>query len=135
MPDADLKLCETADCLRPVRYRGSRCSAHAARLRKGGKTKGPIRERLPLRERIQHLCIGLADADSDDDRAYDRAWDTLRKAIEDWADELARERAGKTPQRQSRKRRQVSPDQFWFLFAQVSALESQAGTRRATGGG
>jgi hypothetical protein len=54
----------------------------------------PIWERkLSLRERVVKLCIDLADADSEDDRAYEKAWDALRKSLEDWSDDLAKERA------------------------------------------
>lgn len=87
--------CEVADCLRPVHARGKHCAAHAKQHQRGGITHAPVRDRLPLRERIGHLCDELANADSDDDAGYARAWDRLRKAIEEWAHALRQSRAGR----------------------------------------
>lgn len=96
MPEsAGAQECEIADCLRPAHSRGRFCSAHAKQNQRGGITHAPIRERMPLQERVGHLCDELANADADDDRAYNKAWDALRKALMEWTQALRQQRAGR----------------------------------------
>lgn len=84
-------MCAIADCLLPTHAGGLHCAGHAKRLERGQATTAPLREKLPLRERVLKLVNDLADADSENDAAYEAAWDALRKALEQWAREgLAR---------------------------------------------
>jgi hypothetical protein len=87
--------CAVDDCLRPAHSGGKHCAAHAKQNQRGGITHAPIRDRMPLRERVSHLCDELANADSEDDKARAKAWDRLRKAIEEWAHALRQQRAGR----------------------------------------
>ena len=99
-------VCCVADCLSPTHAGGLRCAGHA-KQHELGKAAAPLRERLPLRERVLALCISLADADAEDDDAYEAAWDALRKALEQWRSvEVARRAAvarsvAMTPERRS----------------------------------
>lgn len=87
--------CAVSDCLRLAHSGGKHCSAHAKQNQRGGITHAPVRERMPLHERVSHLCDELANADSEDDKARARAWDALRKAIEEFGAARWQHRAGK----------------------------------------
>src|SRR5712691_5585068 len=90
------RLCDVPDCDRPVHSGGNYCAGHAKRRERGTPMGEPLREQhLSLRERVQKLAVDLADSDSEDDAAYERAWDALEHAVKDWAKEMHQRRAGK----------------------------------------
>lgn len=89
-------MCATADCLQLAHAGGVHCAGHAKRLERGQTTAAPLREKLPLRERVLKLAIDLVDCDSEDDNAYERAFDALRKAVEQWARQGSARRARAT---------------------------------------
>jgi hypothetical protein len=48
-----------------------------------------------LRERVLQSAIDLVDVDGEDDEAYGRAWEALRKSLEQWSRSLFAARGGR----------------------------------------
>ena len=73
--------CTVEGCDRP----GSPlCPMHRKRQQRGADLHAPEQERLSPWERLIAACNSVADADSDDDQAYDRATGNLRTANVNW---------------------------------------------------
>lgn len=87
--------CAATDCDRAVHSGGLYCAGHAKRIERGNTSSAPLRENLTLRGRCMDKVIALADADSEDEEAYERAWDALEHAVKDWAKYMHQSRAGK----------------------------------------
>lgn len=87
--------CAVANCTRPAQARDPLCAAHRKRLQRGQGTGAPIAEQLDPFERALQAGIELADCDSGDDAAYERAVDRFRKACERWAVSLRQSAAGR----------------------------------------
>lgn len=86
MAVAAVRMCAADECLRPAVGRQRYCMAHDQRQTRGQKLSTPIAERYesPF-QRLVAAAIALADADSEDDVAFNRALDRLRKASLDHA--------------------------------------------------
>jgi hypothetical protein len=78
-------VCFVDGCDRPA-TRAGLCEGHRKRRRRGQALGSPLQERPATPwSRILEGCIALADADSEDDLAFRRAEDRLRKAIDGYA--------------------------------------------------
>src|SRR4051812_26765090 len=86
--------CDAEGCERPAHTRSRLCAGHAKRIERGDTSGAPIKERLTLRERVLNLAIGLADADSEDEKAYGKSWDALEHGVVDWGDAMRGRRGG-----------------------------------------
>jgi len=86
--------CEVAGCQKSAQKGGLYCSMHYKRRARGTNMHAPEQEKLPAQERIRAMAIAYADADSEDDGAYRRAWDNLTNAAEGWVTALLGRRGG-----------------------------------------
>ena len=82
------KICRAEECLNPA-ARGEYCWTHVKRNQRGqdDAPRGPSRSEL-----LREAAIGMADADADDDAAFERADANLRKAAHTFAFHDIRER-------------------------------------------
>lgn len=64
------------------------CATHYKRLKRGGDLAAPVQERLSPRQRAVEAAIGLADADSEDDGAAEKAEANFAAAVSRWRDPL-----------------------------------------------
>lgn len=72
--------CAIEDCDKPASKAGM-CWGHAKRKARGQTVSGPIKERPKSKsEWLREAALAYADADSDDEEAFTRAVDSLRKA-------------------------------------------------------
>lgn len=93
------KYCTVADCLR-IAERSGLCSTHRKRAQRGQQLGLPVAERfLSTWDRLHAAALDLADADTEDDAAYRRAEDRLRKAIDARVEELLAQRNPSPPRR------------------------------------
>lgn len=76
--------CEAADCLRTTRHGHRLCDAHERRRSRGDDLTTPIRSRPEPFARLTDAALRYADADPEDDSAYERAKGALREASEFW---------------------------------------------------
>lgn len=83
--------CTVDGCLRRAKRDASGlCEGHTKRAQRGTTVAGGLLERTSSRytpyasplERLQEAALRLADADAEDEGAYQRAQDALRKAAE-----------------------------------------------------
>lgn len=86
--------CAIDGCGRLAHSGGRYCAGHAKRIERGSTSAAPLRQHLPLRERVLKLSLDLADADSEDDGAYEKAWDNLEHAMSKWGDVIKARRGG-----------------------------------------
>jgi predicted Fe-S protein YdhL (DUF1289 family) len=122
----DGRCCEEADCLRQAHSGGRYCSGHAKQIERDGKTSGPIRERLSIRERCLEKAIEVVNYDDDDnEEGYERAWDALEHALKDWHQTLMRSRGGKA------RWRNVSPEERSAVLRKAGQASGAARRQQA----
>lgn len=84
-PDPRPAECSVPDCQKPAdSNRTGLCAMHSRRAQRGLDLEAPAQERLPPFEAFVRSCIGLADADSENDKTYQLAIDRARKAAVRW---------------------------------------------------
>ena len=84
------RYCTVGDCMR-LAESGGLCSAHRKRKQRGVQLGLPMVEKFcSTWDRLHAAAIDLAEADSEDDIAYQRAEDRLRKAVESIVQERLR---------------------------------------------
>ena len=86
---ASVAMCSFDDCVHPAESSGL-CAAHRKQRQRTGRLV-PVVERLEPRARLREAALALADADSEDDRAYDlaerRFWAAVRAAAREYGAE------------------------------------------------
>lgn len=93
--DEDAVGCEVSGCDRSTRGGRTYCEMHYKRKQRGLPLHAKVQERLPIRERVIQNAIDLADADTDDDRAYAAALERLKKSVVMWARSIFAAKGGK----------------------------------------
>lgn len=72
--------CEVEGCSRPIE-RGTLCAAHRKRRYRGRPMSTPLRsDRRAPEEELLEAALAVADTDTEDDAAWNRAWSILMRA-------------------------------------------------------
>lgn len=71
------------------------CDRCRKRKARGGDLGAPVQERLTPKQRAVEAAIGLADADSEDDKAFPRAEANFAAAVSRWRDPLVMAEKGR----------------------------------------